>query len=121
MEAAAKKMPECFRILDAMGDYGGISNLHGTTVQGFQVFGKTIPDHLLKMPGLPAAVAKLLENKEPEATVYKKLVEVGRTDMGEPSWSIVGRMLQDTRFRQVQRRTAFSALRLCRSHGGLRP
>jgi hypothetical protein len=59
------------------------------------------------MPGMPAGMRRLLRQDRPMHVVFDGLVDEGKTDADEPSWAAVGRMLEETHFRHVQRRAYF--------------
>jgi tetratricopeptide (TPR) repeat protein len=108
-----KSNPECYRVHDALAGLGGVSIQHLTSMAGFETFTTAMPKRLASVPGLPATVSRLVDDGAPEPDLLGALVDAGRTaDAGEPSWSALGRVLQETRFTQVWRRVDFLDYRL---------
>lgn len=103
--------PECYLVHDLICRTGGIAHLHGATLAGPAVFTENLPRRLKEMPGLPAPVRKILEDKEIEPEIYEALRAAGRdsADHGEPSWTALGNILQEVRFTQLSHRLDFMA------------
>jgi tetratricopeptide (TPR) repeat protein len=110
--AALRVNPECYRIHDALGDHGGVANLHQATTLGFELFTRAFPRRVRELPGLPASVASALEGRGGEPEVVRALVVAGAPgkDPDEPSWDVLGRLAREVRFAQVYRRIKFMRL-----------
>ena len=105
--------PDCYRAHDAMCHVGGISNLHQATTAGPEILARTLPEKLLAIQALPAAVKEHLANAEgDDPAIGKRLIQAGEpgTDAGEPSWAALGGLIRETRFVQVFRRLHFMRL-----------
>ena len=88
----------------------GVSNLHVATTLGPEAFGQTLTKSLKSMPGLPASVRDFLARPAGgDAALYRLLEKSGgpADDPGEPSWSVMGHLLAETRFVHVFRRLHF--------------
>jgi tetratricopeptide (TPR) repeat protein len=100
--------PECYRAHDAMCRLGELLNdIEPPTSLGPDVFGRTIPLRLAALDSLPAIVRAHLDQPSVTGTaLFEALGAAGApgADGGEPSWAVLGRMLRETRFVQVQRR-----------------
>ena len=95
---------------DAMCQASGVSNLHVATTLGPEAFGQTLTKSLKSMPGLPTSVRDFLARPVGgDAALYRLLEKSGgpADDPGEPSWSVMGHLLRETRFVQVFRRLHF--------------
>ena len=102
--------PECFRACDAMCQASGVSNLHVATTLGPEALGQTLTKSLKSMPGLPTSVRDFLARPVGgDAALYRLLEKSGApaNDPGEPSWSVMGHLLRETRFVHVFRRLHF--------------
>jgi hypothetical protein len=104
-----KRVPDCYRVHDALAETGGVAAQHSTTLAGMTVFTETFRTRLTEMPGLPQVVADALPQTVPEADLVKALAAAGksRDDRGEPSWAALGKFAQDTRLVQVNGRLMF--------------
>src|SRR5262249_8829758 len=103
--ALVKANPECYRVHDTLASIGGVSTQHTTSLAGFARFTESMPRRLASVPGLPRAVAGLLEASAPEPDVLAALV--ASADAVEPSRAVLGRVLQETRFNLIWRRVEF--------------
>jgi tetratricopeptide (TPR) repeat protein len=102
--------PECFRAIDAMCRFPGVSNGQTATSIGPEVFAQKLPAALKKMNGFPVEPLKHLDHPVGgNAALFTKLEQAGAagTDQGELSWSVLGHLLRETRFIQVFRRLYF--------------
>jgi tetratricopeptide (TPR) repeat protein len=100
--------PECYRAHDAMCRLGEIlNNIDQPTAIGPDVFARTIPVKLGAIDALPAIVRTHLDKASVSTTGLAVALETAGApgaDAGEPSWAVLGRMLRETRFVQVERR-----------------
>lgn len=115
-------VPECYRVYDSMGRYKIVKNRSVTTTSRPAVLQGTLAIRMHDMPDLPASVDSELKKQlaiEVDASlddawshgkqrlaIVKSLAEAGdpERDRQEPSWELVGRMLEDENFSQVYRR-----------------
>jgi len=106
---ALRSDPECFRLIDALCQVGGVANGHEATTLGPQVLTATLPKRLLAMKGLPAKVAEAAARGGDGAALADALTAAGVADGddGEPSWAVLGRLVRETQFVHVWRRVAF--------------
>lgn len=102
-----KQNPECYRVHDALCQLGGVSTLHIATLLGMQVLSKELPKRLKAQAGLPGRAEALVNEDAHEAKIAAALIDEGRDDRGELSWSVLGRMMREVRFAQVWRRLSF--------------
>ena len=100
--------PECYRAYDAMCRLGELlNNIEPPTSMGPAVFARTIPVKLGALDALPAIVRAHLDKASVTGTaLFDALGTAGApgADAGEPSWAVLGRLLRETRFVQVERR-----------------
>ncbi len=100
--------PECYRAYDAMCRLGELlNNLEQPTSVGPAVFARTIPVKLGALQGLPGIVRAHLDKSSVTGTaLFDALATAGSpgADAGEPSWAVLGRLLRETRYVQVERR-----------------
>src|SRR4029079_13701867 len=110
------------RVYDSMGRHRIVSNRTVTTTSRPAVLQGTLGIRLRDMPELPTAVDSELKKQlaievDPAAddawahgkqrlAIVKSLAAAGdpERDRNEPSWELVGRMLEDENFSQVYRR-----------------
>ncbi|MBL9125075.1 MAG: hypothetical protein JNG90_15665 [Planctomycetaceae bacterium] len=127
---ALEQVPDCFRIVDSMCDFEGVSNLHVTTTVGPQMLVRAISRRVRAIPEMPADLADFMRqmrtarirNEPGEAwqrdicalfEMHPELIE--RLDQaadparqpGEPSWSMLARLIDETTFVQLYRRIDF--------------
>ena len=57
-QAVVRRIPECYRVHDALAETGGVGAQHRTTMAGLDTFTKTFPARVSEMPGLPKAVVE---------------------------------------------------------------
>ncbi len=123
---ALEIVPECYVICDSMNRYTGVINRHMTTVQAPMELGERVKDRLRQFADLPASVNEELRRPRVLGTVdafpdpawaggamRASLVgslasagTIGR-DTREPSWELVGRLLEDVTLVHVFRRLEF--------------
>jgi tetratricopeptide (TPR) repeat protein len=100
--------PECYRAYDAMCRLGELlNNIEPPTSMGPDVFARTIPVKLGALGALPTTARAHLDKSSVTGTaLFDALGTAGApgADAGEPSWAVLGRMLRETRFVQVERR-----------------
>ena len=102
--------PECYRAVETMCGVGGVTNLHEATTIGPQILAQTLPQKIQAIESIPKAVRDHLEDpKAGEPPLDEALVQAGRleADRGEPSWAVLVRLIQETRFVQVWRQIEF--------------
>ncbi|HEY4309032.1 MAG TPA: hypothetical protein VGN12_06235 [Pirellulales bacterium] len=122
---ALEVVPECYAICDSMDRYSGVINRHTTTVQAPMELGERIKDRLRQFSDLPAGVNEELRSRAlgmieghpdpawaggaPRAALVKSLVQAGAVgrDTREPSWELLGRLLEDITIVHVFRRLEF--------------
>ncbi|MBO0701154.1 MAG: hypothetical protein J2P46_22345, partial [Zavarzinella sp.] len=104
-----KRVPDCYRVHDALAETGGVGAQHTTTLAGLQVMTETFRTRVTEMPGLPKIVADALPQTVPEADLVKALTAAAksRDDRGEPSWAALGKFAQEARLVQVNGRLMF--------------
>jgi tetratricopeptide (TPR) repeat protein len=104
--------PECLRVLDSMCDHTGPGMLNGLVqMTAPQTFSRSLGNRLGTM-GLPQSIVDLIQsarrpggNPAGRETVCHALIEQSApaNDSGEPSWAVLGRMIQEITFTQVRR------------------
>ena len=99
-------------------------NQHTVTVGGPQALARTAAAHVQEMPGLPVQLLTMLAGARADvnvagdpaleadplrASLIDGLVAAGEADQDvqEPSWELLGRLLQDVTFVQAYRRLEF--------------
>lgn len=129
---AARAMPECYRVLDPLARWTGVGLGNSTTVGGMATMAEHLYGRVAAMQGLPDAprlvcaaqgagggpLGALLGRREqtslPEefkarGQLMRALAAVGKPsiDRGEPSWAVLGMVIQEASFLQVYRRARF--------------
>jgi hypothetical protein len=112
--------PECYAVCDAMVRYGGVINQHFATVHGPKTLSETLRARLQDVPGTPIKVLRELKRATEEqpgdpaleagphrVALVKGLVAAADHDSQEPSWEVLGRLLEDVTFVHAFRRLAF--------------
>jgi len=109
--ALLKKVPDCYRVHEGMVHVSGVPNLHRTTTVGFELFAKAVPRRVSSLPGLPAAVARLVEDGAvpDEVELRSQLTAAAVDDPSDLTWGVLARQLREIRFLQVCRRLHFLA------------
>ena len=111
--ALLRENPECYRVHDGLCSTGGVSVLHEATSAPMAVYASEVPRRLQAMADLPPGIVAQLDAPVNEVPAAKALVAEGRTsDRGEPSWAVLGGLMDETRFVHVWRRADFLAYRL---------
>lgn len=108
---AVNSMPECHRLYDGLYATNNLSARHLSAELGPTNLAITLGPRLLEMRDLPADIRRKVDGKpaglQPAgfAEVATGLVEAGSpsTDAGEPSWTVLGRLMQEVSFVQVAR------------------
>ena len=123
-ERSLAVIPECYSVSDSMARYGGVINLHTATTQGPRVLRQTLNGRLRAIDDLPRNVAAAVARSEADeapvvdpallggparAEIIESLCEAGspERDSMEPSWEVLGRLLEDVTFVHAYRRIAF--------------
>ncbi len=103
-----RRNPECFRLYDALCEYGGVSVQHVATEDGPNTLTLALPTRLGETPGLPARVAAILPDWD-EVAATRRLAEAGvpERDAGEPSWAALAHLIREARFAMAWRRLRF--------------
>lgn len=105
--------PECYRVHDVVCAEGGVSVLHEATVTPLAVYAREVPRRLQAMPEFPPGIAAQLGDPAHEVAAAKALAQEGRSaDRGEPSWGVLGKLMDEVRFVHVWRRARFLAFAL---------
>jgi tetratricopeptide (TPR) repeat protein len=103
--------PECQCVHDALAQTGGVGHKHTSTLAGPQVFRQTLAPRLGGLDDLPPPVKQALGagGGADERRLIEALLTAGAPDQdtAEPSWSALGRLLQETRFTHVFHRLDF--------------
>lgn len=109
---ALQANPQCAAIYDAMLDQTGPGMRNSLVREGPAVFGQTLAQRLVEIPQMPKPVLDLIRvNTRPDGNpagrveVCKALLQLGsvQRDDGEPSWSCLARLIEDTTFIQSWR------------------
>jgi hypothetical protein len=105
--------PGCYRVYDGLWQMRGVSALHRATVEAPTMLARTLYKHLKAMPELPPALTQAiddtaaLDDGERREKVLNAFASEAARDRGEPSWAVLGRMMQDATFLQVYMRAEF--------------
>ena len=104
--------PDCYRVIDALCAVGGIRNLHDATVRGPETLGRRLYGRLKGLPALPSrvkasagALTSGLSEPQARTLVWKSLL--ASLEPVEPSWPLLGRLIEETTFMQIVRRGDF--------------
>ncbi len=119
-------VPECYSICDAICRDPGVSIQHVVTVHGPAMLQATLAKRLAALPNLPATLRTEFaqEAREPQGAglgdaafsggpqrvaLIDALVAAGAVgeDDGEPSWQVIGRLVDDLTLVHAYRRLAF--------------
>lgn len=110
--------PESYRVIDSMIEEAGVSYNHRLTRGGPIVLLRTVDGHLRAFDDLPRDIVALMPPAQADpgwepidlSRVALALVDAAQNpDVADPSWAILGRLIEETQFRQIQRRIAFMA------------
>jgi tetratricopeptide (TPR) repeat protein len=100
-EKALKVCPDCPRILGALAHQGWMEG-------SLDKYVDRLPKSLAKLPDLPPEVSRDMKGDVKEPQLLWTLTEAGRAlPGGEPSWTLLARMMQEERFDQVCHHLAF--------------
>lgn len=109
---ALKANPDSYRLIDAWCEIGGISNLHQATVTGPGILGASLYRRLEKQAELPKRVREAMRPFDGAGSefairtlVCKELID--SVEPIEPSFTLLGRMIEETSFLQTYRRGDF--------------
>jgi hypothetical protein len=115
-QIALKANPDCLRVLDGMIWVSGVSNNHVLTQAGPAILARSIRERTAGMTDLPEGVRQAVRQSgrgelDPAwlAGIAAELVRAGSGDTAEPSWAVLGRLIEEAAFSLVQRRAAFMA------------
>jgi tetratricopeptide (TPR) repeat protein len=107
---AAEAHPELYRLHDGFFASGQLGLMNAAALIGPNTLNNTIADRINALPNLPfPAVEKgaveLTEVATRVPPVVKALIDAGKPgkDAAEPSWALLGRMLEDLQFAQTAR------------------
>ena len=121
--------PYCFRVVDGLSD-SALGLKHLFTVSAPELLTQVIKEKFARLPGLPEDIrtavrpgktrgagllARLFSSGKKEkaslgrAALVAKLLKAGRPeqDSAEPSWAVLGRMIEEVTFAQIYRRAHF--------------
>jgi tetratricopeptide (TPR) repeat protein len=132
---ALERMPECFVLYDILFHLQQLSIDHVTTVEAPATMARTVRDRVAALPHLPRSVKSTVgrvggllgqffkqEDDDPaaQATIVRALIQAGQDEANpaDPSWSILGRMLQEQNFMLVYHRAEFMKNRWSVPTGG---
>src|SRR5262249_39783034 len=100
-EKALKVCPDCPRILGALAHQGWMGG-------SLDEYVDRLPKSLAAIPDLPLDVARDLKANRKEPQLLRELAEAGgAVPGGEPSWTMLARMILEERFDQVCHHLAF--------------
>jgi tetratricopeptide (TPR) repeat protein len=109
LREALEVNPECYDLYEAWCGMGGIAMHNEATVVGPKVLSTRIYPRVADLPGLPPDIRKLCEERGEDAAeprlrpkLWKALAAA--PDDQEPSWGVLGRLIQETTFKQACRR-----------------
>lgn len=117
--ALKKQNEECFRVYEGFWMQGYREAKRTGYINPHTVLSRTLWARLLRMPGVPETIASLARAglAEPECKnrhplickVFQTTIEEGKPgrDPGEPSWAVLGAMLQELTFLHAQRRVQY--------------
>ena len=111
LDEALARAPACNRLIDAMNEASGVSNLHRATTIGLEPFALTSARQVAALPGLPPTLRKRFEDGAAveEVSLRQALDEAATLDTNDLTWGAFARILRETRFWQVCRRLHFLA------------
>jgi hypothetical protein len=121
-QAALTLNPRCLRIIDKMCDETGPGMLNELSETGPTVFSQTLGTELQKVPSFPKQLSDQIDGfRRPEGnptgreTICQELIEMGvpERDAVEPSWTALGRLIQETTFAHIERKANLIADQWC--------
>lgn len=112
-KAALTYSPECFRLIDSMCDVAGVSYLHMLTEMGPSAMVQALRTELPRIKD-PPEVKDAWTKAHTNPDLITDVADVARAmvnaqEPSEPSWSVLGRRIEETNFVQVERRAQFMA------------
>ncbi len=104
--AIVEENPWCHRVHDVIADVGPVSSRDAVTRAAFEVFETGLAKRLAALPDAPALAAP---GKKGFQGTLAALARAGATadDKGEPSWTALARILEDSAFLAAARRGEF--------------
>lgn len=119
-ELAIDGSPENLRVVDLMILKSGVVPNHRLTSLNLAVLSSSIPARIAQMAGVPQPVRAVVGRKGKEldpaavAAVAQALADaaVDGKDSGEPSWGVLGGLLQEAAFMAIERRAYFEVKQL---------
>lgn len=115
---AFKAMPDCQQILSTMCAWTGPGMLNSLSEVAPQIFSQTLAARLPAMPGMPGPILDEMRglqrpggNPLGRETICNALIDESGSDRdrGEPSWAVLGRLIQETTFEMTCRRAELIA------------
>jgi tetratricopeptide (TPR) repeat protein len=117
-------MPQCYSVYDWVTKEGGVSLGHQITLRAPETLAAMLPQSIGTLPDLPPAVraelsgggngwlGRVFGRKQPSgssvAALSRSLLTAGEpAGAGEPSWAMLGRLVQETVFVQAYQRAYF--------------
>ena len=94
--------PECYRVLDVLATIAPVESRDAWTARGPELLESTLATRLEALPGLPDEAKA--RGKKGVARAVAALVAAADGDREEPSWAVLGRVLEDTAILQAYRR-----------------
>ena len=92
-----------------MCQVNGVANMHVATTVGPQVLDQIVLRRIGEIGTLPASIRERVDRQAGEIALVEALRRSGDpgADPGEPSWSVLGALIRETRFVQIWRRLNF--------------
>ncbi len=118
-QAVLEAAPGCTRVAVSIATEGGLHNQRVAGSAGAKGFFKIVPKYLASIPDLPEAAqqanAQFMQAKQwptpASARVVKSLTEAADPsddqDAAEPSWAVLGRLVDETNFELIFRDASF--------------
>ena len=111
--AALTLNPRCLRIIDAMCENTGPGMLNELSETGPTTFSRTLGSELQKVPMFPKRLSDQIDGfRRPEGNplgrqiICRELIDEGVPDKDktEPSWAVLGRLIEETTFAHIARK-----------------
>ncbi len=107
-----EKNPQCECVADAMCEVAGVSYLHRLTENAFTAEVQAFRAELPRIQDLPDNVRQAWQTAHTNPDLMADVADVSQAfvdspDASEPSWSALGRILQEGNFKRVYRRAYF--------------
>ena len=114
LDEALARAPGCNRLMDALNEASGVSNLHRATLIGLESFALTSARQVAALPGLPPTLTSRFEDGAAveEVALRQALDEAATLDTNDLTWGAFAQILREIRFWQVCRRLYFLAFPL---------